>query len=380
MSTDYTQSLDDELWNLSMAVDETEDFSLITSFLNQAGTFRSFGEGIIAIINLSNKNGLDKTQVIDYIEKSCEKNGVDLSEIASKNTLINWFEKGSRPKKGEASRRSTFALSFALDFSIEETANLFHNIYLDRAFNFRSIEEIIYYYCKLNKKSWNEAKQIIQTVSQLNTNKTDNTKYTIAIKSDVEQLHSNEQLLEFIRENSHNFDMDSVAAKLTRQSYLTEAKKCCAREIKKPEFEDYIKDKWKKENEISNNLLFEVITGRSVTGKKGTKTIFNNVDLPKEITHRFPEAASFGKAEIGSEELRKTIILLFSYCVWYKSQETHMVYDFDDYCLELNSLLMDSNFSDLYFGNPFDWLFLYCAQSENPLDSFRDVLAQAFGD
>ena len=148
MSTEYTQNLDDELWNLAITVDETEDFSLITDFLNQSDTFRSFGEGIIAIINISKNVCLDKKQAISYIEKCCKNNEVCLSEIASKNTLINWFEKGLRPKKGEASGHSMFALSFALDFSIKDTAKLFHSFYLDRAFNFRNVEEIIYYYCK----------------------------------------------------------------------------------------------------------------------------------------------------------------------------------------------------------------------------------------
>ena len=54
-----------------------------------------------------------------------------------------------------------------------------------------------------------------------------------------------------------------------------------------------------------------------VKGKKGTKTIFGNSCLPKEIKNRFPEAASFGKKDIGSEELRKVIILLFSYAFHY---------------------------------------------------------------
>lgn len=378
--TTYTEGLQDALWKLADDFDTTEDTSLITDFLNNHDSFRSFGEGIIAIINRTSNDQIDNDQVIAYLEKCCNDNGVNLSEIASKNTLKNWFEKDMRPKKGETSRDAMFALSFALKLSIEDTALLFHEVYLDRAFNFRSAEEIVYYYCKMNNKHWADAKRLIASAQAGNADKSDTTKYTVAIKADVENVENEQQLLTFLQEHGHNLDKDSVTAYEVFHKYLAQAKTVAASEIKQIEYEELFVDKWKNNEEISNNLLFEIITGRSITGVQGTKTIFNNVDLPKEILNRFPEAGSFGKSNMGSEELRKTIVLLFSYCIWCTQRKNEEPIDFDDYRMALNLIMQKCGFADLYFGNPYDWLFLYCAQSYTPLDTFRDVLAEAFGD
>ena len=51
--------------------------------------------------------------------------------------------------------------------------------------------------------------------------------------------------------------------------------------------------------------------------------------------------------------------------------------DLDDYIAEMNAVLNECGFSELYMGNPFDWMFLYCTLEDNPLDTFRGLLAEA---
>ena len=130
-------------------------------------------------------------------------------------------------------------------------------------------------------------------------------------------------------------------------------------------------------NRFSNNFLYEIITGIGVECDKGTKTVFKNAELPKEIKQRFPEAITFGKEDMTSEEYRKAIVLLFSYYVWYKAEYIQRDYGFDDYYYELDDLLDKCNLPNLYFGNPFDWLFLFCSQDESPLYIFREILSKA---
>ena len=43
----------------------------------------------------------------------------------------------------------------------------------------------------------------------------------------------------------------------------------------------------------------------------------------------------------------------------------------------MNAVLNECGFSELYMGNPFDWMFLYCTLEDNPLDTFRGLLAEA---
>ena len=103
-------------------------------------------------------------------------------------------------------------------------------------------------------------------------------------------------------------------------------------------------------------------------------TVFKNARLPKEIKNRFPEATSFAEKEPTYESIRKMIILLFSYTFWYQVQWKNVQIDIDDYTEQLNALLNECGMSLLYYGNPFDWLFLYCTVSERPLDTFRDMI------
>ena len=49
----------------------------------------------------------------------------------------------------------------------------------------------------------------------------------------------------------------------------------------------------------------------------------------------------------------------------------------DDYISEMNTILIDSGFSPMYYGNPYDWMFLYCSLFVRPLDTFRDLIAEA---
>lgn len=133
----------------------------------------------------------------------------------------------------------------------------------------------------------------------------------------------------------------------------------------------------------SDSFLFSVITRQSITGVKGTATIpIKNTELPKEIKNNFPQVKSLA-ADIDSyEELRKVIILLFSYCFWSEGVPVECDNDdkYDEYTMQLDTLLLEANMPRLYHGNPYDWLFLYCTLSDQSLDTFQGILAQALDD
>lgn len=379
MENSYTQLHEDASWQLSGELDITEDYSRAIAYLNSIDSFRSFGEGLLSIlVQKFPADNVGKDNAVPLLMVQCEKSGVDIKDIASPNTLTNWFQKGLRPKKGEASRRAMFAFAFAVDLSTDETEKLFHHVYLDRAFNYRSEEELIYYFYLKTRRSWGDAQRLINSVQPAAMAAVDATVYTTVIKEDITILTDESELISYISSHGNNFEKNSVAATEAFAALLREAKTIAAQEIELPENKGSFSGKWTRGGEVSANLLYEVITGASVTGSSGTLTVFNNANLPKEIKNRFPEALTFSKKDMGFEERRKAIILLFSYVAWYKSQWHDIDYDFDDYLSQLNALLFDCNYMGLYFGNPFDWLFLYCAQAERPLDTFRDTLLEVF--
>lgn len=395
MDITYTSNLETEIWNMAEELDESEDFSKVIDFLNSKEGFQPFGKRFAEFIDKKFDLGsTDRKTVVQALNEACEKNGVGLSEIASDGTLRNWFDKDKRPKKGDDSRLSMFALAFALRLSVEETKELFHKIFLDRAFNYRNEKEVIYYFCLKNNKTWADVKRMIAEVKNMTIDVSDHTQLTNVIVDNINAMSDENTLLEYIRENGHNFEKNSVTAKEKFSYYLEQAKKLAKEEVNaiRKDEEDMLVDEYGNEkrgkksysgkwiNSFSNNFLYEIITGIGVQGDKGTKTVFKNATLPKEIKQRFPEAITFGKEDMKSEEYRKVIVLLFSYCFWYKVQYLSIDFDYDDYIEELDHILFSCNFSKLYPGNPFDWLFLFCSQDDCPLAVFRGILSEVLAD
>lgn len=392
MDETYTKRLEIEIWNMAKELDENEDFSKVIDFLNSEEGFQPFGKRLAAFIAKTLQlNATDFKTIKDALEKQRETTGVDISEIASDGTLRNWFDKGTSRKKGDDTRRHMFALAFSLRLSVDDTKKLFHKIFLDRAFNYRSEKEVIYYFCLKNNKTWADAKRMIAEVESMTIDTSDHTQLTNVIVQNVDVMSDEKVLLAYIRENGHNFEKNSVTAKEKFSYYLEQAKKLAKEEVNaiRKDEEDMLVDEYGNEkrgkksysgkwiNRFSNNFLYEIITGIGVECDKGTKTVFKNAELPKEIKQRFPEAITFGKEDMTSEEYRKAIVLLFSYYVWYKAEYIQRDYGFDDYYYELDDLLDKCNLPNLYFGNPFDWLFLFCSQDESPLYIFREILSKA---
>lgn len=368
----YTEQMESQLFSQWDKFDTgEEDYTAIVDFLNDATSFQSFGDGLLSFMS---KRGIELTAetAIKYIDDACSKARIDKSEIGSTNTLKSWFKGGPRPKKGKDSRHAMFALAFALDLSPAETSELFHKVYLDRAFNYRDETELIYYYCLANKKTWQDAQNLITQITTNTSVFDDHTIYTSVIKNSVDGFSTESALLSYIANHRHNFEKNSVAAKEAVSTLLKKAKETAKEESALPEHADL----YRGSNRESVSFMYEVITGFSASGKTGTTTVFKNARLPKEIKNRFPEAGTFAKKEPTFEELRKMIVLLFSYYYWYQLQKQGVESDIDNYVQELNVYLNNSGLPMLYYGNPFDWMFLYCNLAERPLDAFREILTE----
>lgn len=134
----------------------------------------------------------------------------------------------------------------------------------------------------------------------------------------------------------------------------------------------------------SISSLLNVIYGENfdkVKQEQG-KQFFKEARLPKEILHRLPTKHTFSKKDPTYEELRKMIILLSSYKFWVINRNNVYIYDMEDYQYEINSYLNDANMPNLYPGNAFDWLFLYCSSQwtnhqVDPLEIFRELVGQS---
>lgn len=381
--TDRMESALFELWDEFDNCDE--DYSSLIDELNSKDAFRTFGDGLVSFLQ-KRKPEITAETAIKCIEKLCEETGVEKSDISSINALKGWFREDKRPKKGEDGRTKMFALAFILQLTPDETAELFHRVYLDRAFDYRNADEIIYYFCLQNGKSWSDAKRLIEEANSMTVQISDHTVYTAKLRSDIDTINDENDLLSYIARHGHNLEKANISAKKNFHQLLVSANKIAkddAAEMKyRKNGEEVIvyKDWFAGYDKNSNNFTYDVIINTSVSSKIGTTTLFNNARLPKEIKNRFPEAGSFSKKEPTYEEMRKMIILLFSYIFWYKQQKENKRFLLDDYIAEVDFYLSDSGLPPMYYGNPYDWMFLYCALAERPLDTFRGILAEVLSE
>lgn len=371
----YTEDRESSLFKMLDYDIEEEDYSEIINILNEE--FRSMGEGIVDIINAKYNLSLDNP--IGFIKNKCAENGVPIEDIGSPNKLRDWFYKNSaRPKKSDSSRKSVFALAFALKLTIEETKDLFHKVYLDRAFNHRKYNELIYYYCLDRGLSYNHAEHLISMVEISDDNSSDKTMLTQSIFSTISTTSSDESLLSFIKSHPHNFSINCISAK----NKMIELKQKAMKTLNKYSVRFYNSDSedYKYISKKSESFLYDIITNHYYTGEKkqGTTTIsFKSSAFPKEIKNNFPQVKSFSENNNSYEELRKVIILLFSFCFWLEKSENASL-DIDDFESDLENHLSEANMPPLYYGNPYDWLFLYCTlkgDDGDSLDIFQGIIS-----
>ena len=368
----YTEQIQNELYEGKWSVYDTseDDYAEMVDYLNSSN-FRSFGEGLISVIS---KKTLEDESALDCLKRCFKEKNIDIKELGSPNTPKNWLNGGERPKKGEDSRRKMFVFAFALGLSVEETVYLFQRVFLDRAFNPRNHKELIYYYCIENNLPFSKAVEMISQVDFENSDVTDKTVYTKVIADVIEQSKSESDIIQYINSHPHNFSINNIAAKDIVTQYISRAKKFVLEEIQS--FDSlYVANK----DKDSTNFMYETIIGQTITTDRGTdKSLFKNADLPKEISTSFPTPQIFAKLHKNPtyDELRKMLIVLFSYCFWYKIQKTNDYADIDDYVEQLNDLLTEANLPTIYPGNPMDWLFCFCTIADRPLDTFRAILSE----
>lgn len=365
---EYTKYLENELY--SFDIDDDYNSSQVITFLNTS--FRTFGEGLSSIIQEIIPPDVHKSPK-EYLQDISREMGIT---IASRNTFNNWFDKSLRPKKSNDARIMMFKVAFALELDVEKTVTLFHHVYLDRAYNKRSVNELIFYYCLNNRLPYSHAEKLISAMDSCDFSYDDKTLFSSLIGDSIHAIDSDEELLKYIVSHGHNFAYSNTKAKEVLSKYIHRAI-CCAQEETKED--DFCDDTYRGMTRDSINFMYYVITGYKPSSSRGTRTLtFKNTELPAEIKSNFPQPVSFSTANPSFEELRKMIILLFSYCFW-RNAAKHKLFDlYDDYCDQLNDLLADCDFPTLYFGNPYDWLFLFCTFSctdeYNSLDCFRTVL------
>lgn len=256
------------------------------------------------------------------------------------------------------------------------------------------------------KLVYSYAKQLIEKVKCLHLEDRHHTEHTRSIQNDLDTIQNEEELQKYIQDNYLNFSFNNLSAKRVLEELIEDIipTKDEIQNINYYNIEDchvigkeyHLKhtdnlyESWFANKDVTSiSTMIDVITGINlVNARMDDSKIFKKARLMNEIKSRFPTKHSFSKEEPTYEELRKEIIMLASYrfwvnqCVFEKQKHLSIEDSVDEYMIEINDVLMDANLPELYLGNPYDWMFIYCirqtANEYDPLDAFRSIIGDAF--
>ncbi len=460
----YTQKHEEIMLEMSIQEQDEEIFEEdVLEYLQDETSFMSFGEGIRRIIRKKMPESYYKDERKFLKEKANEQ-----SIKFNKNTVDSWFD-GTPPKKGDKDRERMFLVCFALKLDLEETIELFQKVYCDRPFNFRNYKEFIYFCCINNGWDYDHAQSLINQI-EFSEDVNDHTIYTSMMHNNALGFNCDDEIIQYIYNNPHNFDIRNYTAKANLKELIWEirgrkdettllqnrkiddqcsyiAQECYynplmwdmlrryesdtedeqvlprksepeeiryadtgsndAAEEKDPSQESELKEiryadvgsndaagekvslknKKKQNREWSNKsfhslqTMVDIIYGIRMKDARedGNSGFIKNSRLPQAVKGRFPDQQTLKKInsdKITTEELRKMIILLFSYKFWFLKKYKNKELGFEEYRDGLNDLLYESYLQKLYMGNPFDWIFMFCTLSEDSLSLFRTLMGE----
>ena len=121
-----------------------------------------------------------------------------------------------------------------------------------------------------------------------------------------------------------------------------------------------------------------------------SSVLSGNKLMPLKADYCFPNRQNIDKLirgdSVGDDEIiRKMLIFLVFYTHWAKlvinKNDAFYSANFSDAerCLDtINVRLLDAGYPELYAGNPYDWLFKWALNDENPLIAFRHYMGEVF--
>lgn len=354
--------------------DKTKDNKYICTLKNEK-------EEKQIILDSYDLDDLSLKEYEDFILFYGKKNNVSISRADARR----WV-------KDEVSckRHKLFQISFALEMSIEETNMFLTKILCEQGYNFRNEEEIIYYFCRKNNLSYDRAKSLIEVAEKMDNNKKkEEDIYTKHFKKEVEAINSEEELLDYIKKNKHNFKGFSRTAKDKFVEALNTALELLS-----------IRDR--DENMNKDKLEREMLLGfprdKMNYGKEFLSVKQSKIkDILENITKRDKmDAIISGKRAVTRKDL---IFINFFNRIVLTSGEDNIIHDgkygeeakyyfdlaeknpienMESFREEMDDILREVGMGELYIPNRFDNFILLSLCYDKPLEYFQDLIYESF--
>ena len=391
----YTINLEDKQKTIDA---ESED--LYEQLLELSGSFRSFEDGLDEVIRNHDYGGeiTDISEKTAFLKSKFRKEGVPVPR-----EIDRWYSEHMIIK-----RTTAFRLCFALKMELDEVDDFFRRILMERSFDCHDVIELVYYYCFSKRKDYQTAESILKQVTvfktkdRLDLKKINTIIYTEYIRKDVDEICSDEELIAYINENQDQFRYNNAKGTETVKGLwygkydIPGTRELALKESESFDWSDYgvHLSKQKKDHKLISDqdvylaiFDFDPKSAAKVFNDRSIIPILRN--LHPMIRDSFPSRESLTKIlnsrKVNYETIRKMIIFLTFYNYWVdwklKNQskngsnppdkDTHR--RFED---QMFNYLIDAGFDELYPGNPYDFIFLFCNTQDDPLDTFRIIMGE----
>ena len=361
-------------------------------YIEQFETNSYFKDAVCARAKALGYDGASDEELITFLAHCCSQAGVALS----RQTITNWIQE-SAPTGSTVGRENVYKLCFALSMDENQTAEFFLKAFLEKPFQFKRVQECVYYYCLKNGLPYEKAEQLLaqieQTPAPVSEFCEDN---TVLIGQAISAIRNEDKLVQYITENREGFSVQNKTA-LEKIRELLEKCYEIATEEQKQEQQWHSDEKEQKQKRSADkysrqvktpDALLAVIYGYAARAtekdKDGNrynvyKKSISKSSFPKAIKTNFPQRQQFEyilKGKGSNDAIRKALIVLDFYSFFGEAAAKKIDLDdpFDEFTDELNLLLETCGYEQMYWRNPFDWMIGYSAFADVPLDEFRGLI------
>ncbi len=379
-------------------------------------------EGVVkylALSEITDESALQKA-AIKELNKRYRSMGI---EEGVPKAVKNWL-KGT--PVNPAYRENLYNLCMALELDDIETTEFFLKNYMTIPFNYKDRIDAIYYFGLTHRLKYQDIKALIEE-SEINESiQEDNNEKTVNIGINIADIDDISKFKEFLkghtysRDNQYSTATKEINALVDSNTKLAESERVLKPELIKlgesaeERFNDNYKDKDAYQRDLSDNMsgLLYVIYGYDSQARYEGHLpgISKAINLPKKFRESFPNDSEFYRIRnrcASPDTYRKALIIMKFYNFYcsnmllsvfgaitpdlkgkklmtleeYCERDTDDIRaDLEDFYFETSKLLAQCGFEQMYARNPFDWLILYCANSTDPMETLRELLAQRYLD
>mgnify|MGYP003289675067 FL=1 len=363
------------------------------------------------------------------IQITCEDKKVITKELNNRYIAIGIEEGVPRAVKNwisgtpvnPAYRENLYNLCIALGMNTEQVRVFFLKNYMTIPFNYKDRTDAIYFYGISHDLPYLEILKLLNENELDEDSNSDFFESTKMIGNYIAEIDDIEIFREYLRSNSYG----------KRKQYETASKSILELSVENAAYAEIertlkiglMRERENKKGELLSEsiilkddktvnfkaLLFVIYGYDNQERYTNKKTKISKCEyLPKAFRENFPNDQEFSriiKKEASPDVYRKALVIMKFYNFFCSSMLTYMYgtdmpevnqkpkntwedyrerdideieADLNDFYYETGLLLSQCGFEQMYARNPFDWLMLYCAKSNEPMDTFRELLMSRF--